>query len=184
MNLNEDLLRCSYHQMCDHMLVIQKLGDWKHKFSSFGEYAEYRWSLSKTRAKLFTDFAKFCRKVEAEGWKLPDTPDNIQPVLNLPQKRWVEAWELCLAHANGTINKKHCLATLDHYGLIARRKIPPHILKARQVRKAAETMAGFEDGEKLVDDIGPKALGKNWDKAVAVTIDADQARMDRDERTD
>ena len=33
------------------------------------------------------------------------------------------------------------------------------------------------DGEKLVEHIGSEGLGKDWNKAVEVTIDADQARM-------
>jgi len=174
--MNEQFFASANLQMCEHLAAIRKSGDWHHYAASFDVYVQLRWSLSKTRAKLLCDFAKFCKMVGQEKLKIPGSPENVRPILMLPQKRWLEIWAICINYADGPINAKHCTATMEQFGFIARKKIPEKILNSRRVRHAAKTMAQFKDGEALVEQVGVKGLGGDWDMAVRVTIDADQAK--------
>lgn len=110
---------------------------------------------------------------------LPDSPENIAPLLGLPQKRWMDVWQMYRQFATGPTTASSCQAFLDHFGQGRRKKIPLHILHGKQVRKAAETLASLGDGEALVEEIGPRGLGSKWDEAVRTVIDADQARMNK-----
>lgn len=166
----------AWQQLCETLLAIRKSREWAPEFISFEAYVVGRWALSKTRAKLFCDFAKFCAMARAEYLPLPISPDTVTPVLRLQQSRWMEVWAICSSYDAKTKNEIQSL--LAHLGIGNSKRIPQYILNGRRVRKAAETLAEFNDGEKLVDEIGPDALGKNWDEAVRVTIDADQAKMD------
>lgn len=175
--MNEQLLASHYERMCETLWAIKKSGDWKATCSSFDIYVSRRWSLSKTRAKLLCNFAEFVADCRKEYLRIPDAPENVKPILALAKKHWLDAWRLCVHYADGPINADHCEATLDHFGMYARKKLPPHVLNGQRVRRAAKTMAEFEDGEKLVTQIGADGLGRKWDDAVRVVIDADQARM-------
>ena len=177
--MSEELLIASFEQVCQNLLAIRKERDWVGSYTSFDDYLKLRWSLSKTRGKLFCSFALFSNMAREAGVRMPDTPDNIAPLLNLPQKQWLDAWEMVCAHHKGYINAVGVLSTLDFYGLGVRRRVPAKILKARKIQAAARTLAHEHDGEKLVEDIGAKGLGHDWDMAVKVVIDADQAKMDK-----
>lgn len=184
--MNEQLLGAAWQQVCDNLLALRKSRVWRSSHASFNDYAAERWKLSKTRAKLYCDFSTFCAMCRDEFKPVPDCPDNVQPILGLAQKDWIYAYQLCLDKSkdeNGfrftEMTHKHILDTLSFYGIGIRRRVPEIVLKARKVRAAAKTMAEMGDGEKLVEDIGAAALGHDWDMAVAVTIDADQAKMNK-----
>jgi len=177
--MSEQLLGTAYQQLCEHLLAIRKSGEWRTEAVSFDTYVKLRWSISKTRAKLLCDFAAFCQMARKDYLRVPDSPDNIKPILALPHKHWVATWKLCCDYADGKpINASHCQATMDHFGVVARKRIPDYILNRKQVRKAAATMAAFKDGEKLADQVGVEGLGKHWKEAVRVTIEADQFAYD------
>jgi hypothetical protein len=90
----------------------------------------------------------------------------------------MNAWLLCVDYSDGKpINASHCQATMDHFGIIANRRIPEHVLRKNRVQKAAGALAAFGDGEKLADEIGVNGFGKDWSKAVDVVMDAEQERM-------
>jgi hypothetical protein len=91
----------------------------------------------------------------------------------------VEIWELVVSCATGPINAKHCEAVMQRFNVYSRKKIPPDVLAGMRLRRAAKTMAGFEDGETVADQIGKDGFGKHWSDAVRVTIEADQRRMDK-----
>lgn len=178
--MNEPLFSAAYHSLCENLLAIRRSGDWKSEASDFDSYVKARYSLSKTRAKLFCNFAIFTKLCREAGMDLPETPDNVEPVLKLAQKRWLEVWELILAYAPDmrALNAQHCKSVMDHFGVLTNKRIPPHVLKGMRVRRASKVLAELGDGEQLVSEIGAKGLGKHWDESVRVVIDADQARMD------
>jgi hypothetical protein len=167
-----------YVRYCDSLLALRKSGDWKSWHDSWEEYVSSRWGLSKTRAKLLCNFAKFRQLLEAELFgTLPETPEQVKAVLALPQKQWVETWELVLAFCSLPIRPSNVEAALQHFHIYANKRVPPDVLKAQRVRRAAKTLAGMENGEQLVAEIGGNGLGKNWEKAVEVVIDAHQAKL-------
>ena len=178
--MNEALFIQANHDLADNLLAIRKAGDWRHYKYDWPAYIQWRFNLSKTRAKLLCDFAQFVKMCRDNGVPLPETPENVQPILLLPRGQWIDAWSRCCEFAEGHMTAQFCRATLDHFGYGGRKTVPPHVLKARRTRKAMETLAELGDGEKLVDEIGTKALGKNWDKGVRTVIDADQRRMEKD----
>lgn len=176
--MNEELMVSEYVRYCDSLLALRKSGDWKDWHDTWEEYAQSRWGLSKTRSKMLCDFAKFrALCVEHGSAFLPNTPEQVKAVLALPQKQWLETWELVLAYVSFPIRPANVEAAMQHFHIYANKRIPPDVLKAQRVRRAAKTLAGMESGEKLVEEIGARGLGKNWGKAVEVVIDADQARL-------
>lgn len=177
--MNEDLMVTEYVRYCESLLALRKSGDWKSWHETWEEYVSSRWGLSKTRAKLLCGFAKFREMCEAELFgTLPETPEQVKAILALPQKQWLETWELVLAYVSFPIRPSNVEAAMQHFHIYANKRVPPDVLKAQRVRRAAKTLAGMESGEKLVEEIGARGLGKNWGKAVEVVIEADQARMD------
>lgn len=175
--MNEDLMVTEYVRYCDSLLALRKSGDWKSWHDTWEEYVSSRWGLSKTRAKLICDFAKFREMAEAELFgTLPETPEQVRAVLALPQKQWLETWELVLSYCSLPIRPTNVEAALQNFHIYANKRVPPDVLKAMRVRRAAKTLAGMESGEQLVQEIGARALGKNWNKAVEVVIDADNER--------
>lgn len=181
-SMTESLIGAAWLQLCGHLLSVRRTGSWKAHASSFDLYVQQRWSLSKTRAKLMCDFAKFCSLARENLLRIPDSPDNIKPVLELPHRRWMDAWRVCVNYAEGPINAAHCQATLSQFGFIVRKRLPEHVLNGQRLRKAAKSLANLGDGEKVAEQLGPRGFGKDWDKAVEVVIDADQTKMTR-ERT-
>lgn len=174
--MTDQLMTGAWQQLADNLLSIRRSGGWRRPgVRSFEDYAARRWSLSKSRAALLCDFATFCGMCRRHMLPLPDSPDNIKPILELRKRDWADVWAMCVQHH--AVNAKDYQALLAHLGIISRRKIPPSVLKTKKVRKAVETMAGLQDGEALVDEIGPDGLGPKWDDAVKVVIDADQERM-------
>ena len=175
--MNEQLLETSYVNYCETLLAIRKSREWSVWALTWEEYVTKRLSMSKTRAKLLCDVAKFRAMCRAELFTiLPETPENVRPILSLPQKAWIEIWELVVSCATGPINAKHCEAVMQRFNVYSRKKIPPDVLAGMRLRRAAKTMAGFEDGEKVAGQVGKNGFGKIWDDAVRVTIDADQAK--------
>jgi hypothetical protein len=176
--MNEQLLESAYVAYCQTLSAIRKSGDWKAWHKDWPEYCKKRWGLSKSRAKTLCDFAKFRGMCEAELFgTLPETPEQVKPIMALPQKKWLETWEMVLGLCKFPITPQNVESAMEHLGIYANKKLSQEALKAIRLRRAAKTMAEFEDGGKLVHEIGGKALGKNWNKAVEVVIEADQARM-------
>lgn len=168
----------AYVGFCESLLGLRKSGDWKDWHETWEDYVRVRWGLSKSRAKLVCDFAKFRQMCEAEMMStLPDTPEQVKDLLALPQKQWLDTWELVLNDNKPPIRPQNVESTMQRFHIYAHKSLSPEAKKAIRVRRAAKTMAEMNDGEKLVAEIGGKALGKNWQKAVEVVIDADQARM-------
>jgi len=181
--MNEQLMAAAWQQVCDNVKSLRKSDGWRGSHADFNSYVKARWSLSKTRAKLYCDFSTFSAMCRAEHLHIPDSPDNVKPILELAQKHWIDTWILCIDKADGslTLSHKHIKSVLDYYGIGIKRRVPASILKARKVRAAAKTMADIGDGEALVDEIGVTGLGHDWDLGVKVTIDADQAKMDKND---
>lgn len=177
--MNEQLLANYHQQLAETLLAIKKSGDWK-PYATWEYYVQKRWSLSKSRAELLCKFAKFCGLCRAQNYRMPDSPENVKPILALAQKRWIDAWALCVQYADGPINAGHCEATLAQFGFITRKKLPPHVLNGQRVRKAAKLLAGVEDGERLVEEGGARVLGKEWDTGIRHAIDIDQAKWNRE----
>ena len=168
--MNDDFISGAWQTLCDGYVAERK---------QHGEaYVMSRWSLSKSRLNLFTKFSKFCRMCRDEGLAAPLSPDIAAPVLRLPQKRWMDTWNMCYQRSADTAQSIQSL--MDHVGINTRKRPPDHVVKRNRVRKASQTLAEIGDGEALVDQIGPHGLGKQWPDAVRVVIDADQARMDRE----
>jgi hypothetical protein len=178
--MNEGLMVSGYVGYCENLLALRKSGDWRAWFETWDEYVQKRWGLSKSRAKLVCDFAKFRRECEAEMLSdLPETPEQVKALLSLPQKQWLETWELVLNYCKPPITPANIEGAMQHFHIYARKSLSPEAVKAIRVRRAAKVMAEMHDGEQLVNEIGGRALGKNWTKAVEVVIDADQARMNQ-----
>jgi hypothetical protein len=176
--MNEQLLEGAYSDYCKTLCAIRKSGDWKAWHDDWSEYCKKRWGLSKSRAKALVSFSKFRDMCEAELFgTLPETPEQVKPILALPRKKWLETWEMVLGVCKLPITPHNVESALEHFGIYANKKLSPNALKAIRVRRAAKTMAEMVDGEKLVNEIGGRALGKNWNKAVEVVIEADQARL-------
>ena len=176
--MSESLLAAAWVQVADNMLAIRRAGDWRRDAASFDVYVAKRWSISKTRAKMLCNFATFCSMARGEFLRIPDSPDNIKPILDVAKKRWMDSWRICLDHAGDQlINAEHCKATMEYYGMGVRHKVPPKVLKGQRIRRATKTIAGMEDGTELVNDVGVGGLGHDWDVAMEVMIDADQAKM-------
>ena len=176
--MNEELMTSSYVTYCLNLLALRKSADWKAWHESWEEYVKVRWGLSKSRAKLLCDFGKFRGMCEEEGYGvLPQTPEQVKELLALPQKQWLETWELVLSYCKPPITPQNVGSVMQHCGVYAHKKLKPEVVKAIRVRRAAKTMAEMNNGTELVGEIGGKALGKNWNKAVEVVIDADQARL-------
>lgn len=179
--MNEALLTSYYVSYCETLLAIRKSGDWKDWHPSWDDYVQRRWSLSKSRAKLLCQFAQFRNMALEETFgTLPETPEQVKSILGLPQKLWIETWDLVISdNPRLPITAQNVESTLQRFGIYAHKTLSPEAKKAIRVRRAAKTMAEMSDGEKLVNEIGGKALGKNWTKAVEVVIDADQERMNQ-----
>lgn len=176
--MNEQLLTSYYADYCETLLAIRRSGEWKDWSGTWEEYVGKRWSLSKSRAKLLCQFAKLRAMCHVEHMRLPETPEQVKAILALPQKQWLETWDLVTATAGkDLVNAAHVDAVMTRFHIYARKRLSPEAMKAIRVRRAAKTMAEMEDGERLVGEIGGKALGKNWNKAVEVVIEADQARL-------
>lgn len=176
--MNERLMVGSYVGYCENLLALRKSCDWKAWHETWDEYTRVRWGLSKSRAKLVCDFAKFRGMLESELFSaLPDTPEQVKPLLALPQKQWCDTWELVLNYCKPPVLPQNVESAMQHFHIYAHKTLSPEAVKAIRVRRAAKTMAEMSDGTKLVGEIGGKALGKNWNKAVEVVIDADQARL-------
>jgi hypothetical protein len=112
---------------------------------------------------------------------LPETPEQVKELLALPQKQWLETWDLVLDDNQPPILPRNVESTLQRFAIFAHKKLSPEALKAIRVRRAAKTMAEMKSGTELVSEIGGRALGVNWTKAVEVVIDADQARLNERE---
>jgi hypothetical protein len=176
--MNEDLMVSAYVGYCENLLALRKSGDWKAWHETWDEYVRVRWGMSKSRAKLVCDFAKFRAMCESEMMStLPDTPEQVKAMLALPQKQWLETWELVLNYCKPPILPQNVESAMQHFHIYAHKSLSPEAKKAIRVRRAAKTMAEMNNGTELVSEIGGKALGKNWNKAVEVVIDADQARL-------
>lgn len=179
--MNEQLLEGACATYCQALLAIRKSGDWKAWHDDWFEYCKQRWGLSKTRAKALCDFAKFRDMCDAELiGTMPESPEQVKPLLTLPQKRWIETWTLVLSVCKFPITPHNVESAMEHFGIFANKKLSPEARKAIRVRRAAKTMAEMSNGTELVHEIGGRALGKNWTKAVEVVIDADNER--RNER--
>lgn len=176
--MNEELMVSSYVTYCQNLLALRKSGDWKDWHETWDGYVKERWGLSKTRAKLVCGFAKFRAMCEAELFgTLPETPEQVKELLALPQKQWIEVWELVLSVCTFPIRPQNVESAMQHFGIYAHKTLSPEALKAIRVRRAAKTMAEMGSGAAVVSEIGGKALGKNWNKAVEFVIDADQERQ-------
>lgn len=173
--MSEQFLSASIREYCEHLLALRKSRDWSADWETFDDYVKARWSLSKTRAKRYCHFALFCRMAEAAKLPIPDSPDNIAPILSLAQKRWMHAWEI--VYSEGPVNELRCKAVLAHYGFVLHKRIPENVKLRNDVKKATKTLAEIRDGEALVDKLGPN-LGHDWDMAGHVWIEADQKRQE------
>jgi hypothetical protein len=178
--VNEQILASSYVSYCESLLALKRSGDWKAWFESWDEYVKARWGLSKSRAKQICAFIKMRQLFHEEtfgfGW-LPETPEQVKSILALPQKQWLETWELVLNDNALPISPQNVDSTLERFHIYPHKKLSPEALKAIRVRRAAKTMAEMNNGAELVAEIGGRALGTNWQRAVAVVIEADEARM-------
>lgn len=177
--MNEQLLGSAYVSYCESLLALKRSGDWKAWFESWDEYVKARWGLSKSRAKLLCAFIKLRTLLEAELFgTLPETPEQVKSILALPQKQWLETWELVINDNKLPISPQNVDSTLERFHIYPHKKLSPEAVKAIRVRRAAKTLASMNNGTELVAEIGGRALGKNWNKAVEVIIEADQARLD------
>lgn len=174
--MSESLVKAGWESVCTNLWAIRRSRSWQQLASSWDVYAKRYWSLSKSRAGLMVKFAKLCALCREEYQPVPDSPDNVAPILALPEKKWTAAWQVCRDMArNEPINAEHCESTLQHFGMNARKRVPEKVLKARRFQKATKDIASVQDGEALVEDIGVRGLGKYHDDAVRVLIDSDQA---------
>jgi hypothetical protein len=175
--MNEHFLEERYVAYCEELAALRKSGDWKAWHDDWDHYCKVRWGLSKSRAKLICAFAKFRDLAKNQLFHtLPETPEQVKAILALPQKDWLETWELVCNYCELPITPQNVEACLEHFKIFGKKKIPPDILKGIRLRRAAKTVAQFEDGEKLASELGPRGLGKNWDQAVRVVIDADNEK--------
>jgi hypothetical protein len=174
--MSEALFSASWQSLCDQLLSIRKSRDWKRTHSTFDDYVVDVWAISKSRAKLLCHYSIFCRMCRDEFLRIPASPDVIAPLLKLPQGRWLDTWRMCIDYNVRTA--KSMTALFENFGIGGNKRTPQWVLNGHRVRKAAKTLAELGDGGKLVDEIGAKGLGRDWDAAVSVVIDADTARMD------
>ena len=178
--MSETLLGAGWEQVSTNLLSIRQSRAWQKEAVSWDIYCKQRWSLSKTRAKLLCNFGKLCVDCRKAYLPVPDSPDNVAPILALTHKRWLETYRICVDYANGApINAAHCQATMEHFSIIARKRVPDFVLNQKRLQKSVSTIASFGDGEKLVDEIGTNGLGKKWKDGVRVMIEADQFAMDQ-----
>ena len=175
--MDEELLESLWLQLADQIRVIRDSRQWIGEGGTWDVYCRNRWSISKSRANLLYKFSKFAAMVRETDLPAPSSPDNVAPILQLTQKRWVDCYRYCVNfNRPESLNAERCKAAIEHAGVSIRRRVPPHVLKSSRVKKCAETLAALEDGEKLVEEIGANGFGDAWDKAVKIVIDADQKR--------
>lgn len=170
------MIAASFQQLADNLLAIRKSRDFAG-YKTFDEYAKRVLSLSKTKARQWCNFSTFCRMCREENLPPPVTPDNVAAILGMPQKTWMSTWRYCVDMSATNAQQ------IAELGVVQRKRVPEHILKARQVKKAAKTFAELEDGERVVDLVGPDGLGRHWPDAVRFVIEADQSRMDEQGRS-
>jgi hypothetical protein len=182
--MNEQLLTGSLIAYCETVLAIKREGSWKRQFKTFEQYALARWGLSKPRASLLCNFVRLRGLLKDELFGLlPETPEQVKALVRLPRVKWAEAWQFVLDdNGRPPITPQNVESTLSRFGLSGHKVLSPEAKKAIRLRRAAKVIADCEDGTQLVQEIGARGLGKNWDSAVRVTIEADQARMDQLER--
>lgn len=161
------------HQMAEQLTAIRKEGLWEHDHADFFDYAKKRFGLSKTRTKSLLNFAHFAAMCREARMRLPDAPECVQRILSLPRKSWLEAWRLCLDHADGPITAGHVEATLELFNMGGRKKLPQNVLDSMAAKRAEKALAGISDVENV------KRTGSDWDKAIHTAIEIDQRRMDR-----
>src|SRR5690606_23429296 len=114
------LMVSEYVRYCDSLLALRKSGDWKDWYETWEAYCKERWGLSKTRAKLMCDFAKFRQMCEAEMMStLPDTPEQVKDLLALPQKQWLDTWELVLNDNKPPIRPQNVESTMQRFHIYA-----------------------------------------------------------------
>lgn len=175
--MSDQLLAAAWEQVCTNLWAIRQSRAWMLESASWEAYCRKRWSLTKTQAKLYVNFAKFCTMCREAYLPVPESPDNVKPILALTHKRWLSTWKICLDYSDGPVNASHCDATMQQFSIISRKRIPAKVLESKRVQKAAEIMASFGDGERLVDQVGVNGLGTKWKDGVRVTIEADEAAM-------
>jgi hypothetical protein len=177
---SEAMLESAYATYCQTLCSLRKSGEWKAWHEDWSEYCKQRWGLSKSRAKALAHFAKFRDMCEAELFgTLPETPEQVKPIMALPQKKWLETWEMVLGVCKFPITPQNVESALQHFGIYANKRLSPEARKAIRLRRAAKTMAEAGEGSAVVSQIGGRALGKRWDAAVKFVIDADQERMNQ-----
>lgn len=178
--MNEQILESNYVAYCESLYGLRRGGEWKAWHETWDGYVRERWGLSKSRAKLICAFIKMRSMLHDQTFgfgTLPQTPEQVKSILALPQKQWLETWDLVLNDNKPPISPGNVDSTLQRFHIFPHKKLSPEALKAIRVRRAAKVMAEMSNGTELVDEIGGRALGKNWVKAVEVVIDADQARL-------
>ena len=176
--MDEELLSSLWLQLCDQVRVIRDSRQWIGEGGTWDNYCKTRWSLSKSRANLYYRFSKFAQMCREADMPPPTSPDNVAPILQLTQKRWINCYRYCLNFVRPQrLTAQGCKNAMEHAGVVARKKPPQHVITGGRVRKAAKLLADIGDGEALVEQIGPKGLGKDWPDATRVVIDAEGARL-------
>lgn len=176
--MNESLLANAIRDYCTELLALKKSGDWQSEHPSFEDYCRRYWSLSPTRTKLLLSFAQFVQMCRDAALPLPTSPENCAPILKLAQKQWLSAWQMVLSLAgNSPVNAKHCESALAHLGIYARKRPPEHVVEAGRVRRSMKNLASIKDAESLVEKVGPRGLGKDFEAGMFNAIELDQARM-------
>lgn len=178
-DMTELLLTGSLIAYCENLIAIRRDGNWKRQHKTFESYALDRWGLSKARSSLLCNFVRLRGLLKDELFGLlPETPEQVRTLVKLPRIKWAEAWQFVLDdNGKPPITPQNVESTLSRFGLGRHKILSPEAKKAIRVRRAAKVIAECEDGAKLVGEIGARALGKSWEKAVEVVIDADTARM-------
>lgn len=181
--MDEQLLRDAIHDYCATLLAIAR--SFK-KRTEFFDHATKSYSLSKTRAGLYLNFAEFHTMCRDANMLNPSHPDSVAPILALPKKQWLEVWKMVLDCGQLPTTGRYCGQLPNAYGVkavldrfnISPKRIPKHILERKKVQRAAQTLAEVKDGEALADRVGFHGFGRHWGDAVNVVIEADQRRMD------
>lgn len=171
--MNEDLFGSANYTLCQNLLALKKDDEWQRDHGDFYAYTKKRWGLSKTRTKLLLAFVHFVTMAREARMRLPESPENVAPVLNLPQKLWLVAWEYCVTCAEGPITLSHVQATLARFGLISRKKLPPEVMDNMRAKRAAKNLAEIENVENV------KSVSNDWEAGVHNMIEIDQQRMNR-----